>query len=78
MGHGPHRPYVSRRQFVQRTAAVGIAAGAGPFLWQQPGYSAATPVEQVHGQFVLPPEGSILSVEIDPSQVFIFPDRDIR
>ncbi|WP_366925115.1 twin-arginine translocation signal domain-containing protein [Nocardioides sp. REDSEA-S30_B4] len=32
MGHGPHRPYVSRRQFVQRTAAVGIAAGAGPFL----------------------------------------------
>lgn len=51
MGHGPHRPYVSRRQFVQRTAAVGIAAGAGPFLWQQPGYSAATPVEQIHGQF---------------------------
>lgn len=51
MGHGPHRPYVSRRQFVQRTAAVGIAAGAGPFLWQQPACSAATPVEQVHGQF---------------------------
>ena len=51
MGHGPHRPYVSRRQFVQRTAAIGLATGAGPFLWQQPGYAAETPVEQVHGQF---------------------------
>lgn len=51
MGHGPHRPYVSRRQFVQRSAALGIAAGAGPFLWQQPGYAAQTPVEQIHGQF---------------------------
>jgi hypothetical protein len=51
VGHGPHRPYVSRRQFVQRTAAVGIAASAGPLLWQQPGYAAATPVEQIHGQF---------------------------
>ncbi|MEN8704851.1 MAG: metallophosphoesterase family protein [Nocardioides marinisabuli] len=51
MGHGPHRPFVSRRQFVQRSAAVGIAAGAGPFLWQQPGYSAATPVEQIHATF---------------------------
>lgn len=51
MGHGPHRPYVSRRQFVQRSAAIGIAAGAGPFIWQQPGYAASTPVEQIHGQF---------------------------
>lgn len=51
MGHGPHRPYVSRRQFLQRTAALGLATTAGPWFWARPASAAETPVEQVHGQF---------------------------
>jgi hypothetical protein len=51
VGHGPARPYVSRRQFLQRSAALGIATASGPFFWQQLAHAADAPVEQVHGQF---------------------------
>ena len=51
MGHGPARPYVSRRQFLQRSAAVGLVTTAGPWLWRQPAHAADAPVEQLHAQF---------------------------
>ena len=51
MGHGPARPFVSRRQFLQRSAVLGLATAAGPYLWQQPARAAETPVEQLHAQF---------------------------
>lgn len=51
MGHGSARPYVSRRQFLRRSAALGIITAGGPFLWQQLAHAADAPVEQVHGQF---------------------------
>lgn len=45
------RPYVSRRDFLRRSALVGAAATAGPWIWRQPAYAAQTPVEQVHLTF---------------------------
>ena len=51
MGHGPARPYVSRRQFLQRTAAIGLMTAAGPVFWQRLATAAEVPPEQVHGQF---------------------------
>ena len=45
------RPYVSRRDFLRRTAVVGAAAAAGPYFWQQPAYAAAAPVRHLHLQF---------------------------
>jgi len=51
VGHGPDRPFVSRRQFLRRTATVGLVTAAGPWLWKGLAYAADTPVEQVHGQF---------------------------
>lgn len=49
------RPYVSRRQFLQRSAAVGgavlIGSTAGPTFWQQPAYAAAAPVSHLHLQY---------------------------
>ena len=48
-----HRPYVSRREFLRRSALVGAtaAAAAGPWVWRQPAYAASTPVEQLHVTF---------------------------
>ena len=46
-----HRPYVSRREFLRRTALTGAAATAGPWLWRQPAYAARTPIEQLHVTF---------------------------
>lgn len=46
--HGPHRPYVSRRQFLRRAATVGIATSAGPWLWRGLAYADDAPAEQVH------------------------------
>jgi 3',5'-cyclic AMP phosphodiesterase CpdA len=46
-----HRPYVSRREFLKRSALAGAAASAGPWLWRQPAYAADTPVEQLHVTF---------------------------
>lgn len=51
MGHGPSRPYVSRRDFLRRAAAVGLASSAGPWLWRGIAYAQDAPVEQVHAQF---------------------------
>jgi hypothetical protein len=52
MGHShEHRPYVSRREFLSRSAALGSVAAAGPLLWSQPAYAAATPVRHVHVNF---------------------------
>lgn len=51
MGNGPARPYVSRRQFLRRTATVGLLTSAGPFFWQQLAHADEAPVEQLHGQF---------------------------
>ena len=52
MGHSHvHRPYVSRREFLRRGAAVGAAAAAGPWLWRQLAYAADAPVAQVHLSF---------------------------
>jgi hypothetical protein len=51
MGHGPHRPYVSRRDFLKRSAAVGLAAAAGPWFWRPLAYAADAPIEQLHLQF---------------------------
>ncbi|HUR14272.1 MAG TPA: metallophosphoesterase family protein [Mycobacteriales bacterium] len=48
------RPYVSRRQFLQRSAAVSGAAvltSATPLFWQQPAYAAGAPVSHLHLQF---------------------------
>src|SRR5687768_7816775 len=45
------RPYVSRRDFLRRTAVVGAAAAAGPWFWQQSAYAAAAPVRHLHLQF---------------------------
>lgn len=49
MGHSHvHRPFVSRRDFLKRTAAVGAAAAAGPWFWRQLAYGADAPIRQVH------------------------------
>ena len=49
MGHGhPERPYVSRREFLRRSAYVGAATAAGPWFWKQLAYAAEAPVGQVH------------------------------
>lgn len=53
MGHAhEQRPYVSRRQFLQRSAAVGGAAllSGGPAFWLQPAYAADAPVSHLHLQ----------------------------
>lgn len=46
--HGPHRPYVSRRQFIRRASTVGIATAAGPWIWKGLAYADEAPVEQIH------------------------------
>ena len=46
-----HRPYVSRRDFLRRSAVAGLATAAGPLVWRQPAYAADTPTEQVHLSF---------------------------
>lgn len=46
--HGPHRPFVSRRQFLRRTATVGLATSVGPWVWQGLAHAQEAPVEQVH------------------------------
>ena len=50
-----NRPYVSRREFLQRTAVVGGAAlagtAAGPLFWQQPAYAADVPPTHLHLQY---------------------------
>lgn len=51
MGHHPARPYVSRRDFLKRSAVVGLTTAAGPWFWKQLAYAQTTPVEQVHAQF---------------------------
>jgi 3',5'-cyclic AMP phosphodiesterase CpdA len=43
-----HRPFVSRREFLRRTALAGAATAAGPWVWRQPAYAAAAPAEQLH------------------------------
>ena len=43
-----HRPYVSRREFLKRSAVVGMGAAAGPWIWRRPAFAADTPVEQIH------------------------------
>src|SRR5688572_1506791 len=49
MGHSHiHRPFLSRRDFLKRTAAVGAAATAGPWFWRQLAYAADVPVQQLH------------------------------
>lgn len=45
------RPYVSRRDFLRRTAVVGAALGAGPVFWQQPSYAADAPLQHLHLQY---------------------------
>lgn len=52
MGHSHmDRPFISRRQFLRRSAAVTSVATAGALLWSQPSYAAETPVRQVHVSF---------------------------
>lgn len=52
MGHGhPERPFVTRREFLRRSAVVGAAAAAGPWFWRQLAYGADAPVGQVHLNF---------------------------
>ncbi|HYZ92670.1 MAG TPA: metallophosphoesterase family protein [Actinomycetota bacterium] len=52
MGHGhPERPYVSRREFLKRTAYVGAAAAAGPWFWRQLAYADDAPARQLHLNF---------------------------
>ncbi len=51
MGHGPARPYVSRRQFLKRSATVGLMTATGPWFWKQVAYAQDAPVEQVHVTF---------------------------
>lgn len=55
MGHShAHRPYVSRRDFLRRSALVGAAGAAavgGAWFWCQPAYGTETPVSQVHVNF---------------------------
>ena len=45
------RPFVSRRDFLRRTALVRAAAATGPWIWRQPAFAAQTSVEQVHLTF---------------------------
>lgn len=52
MGHAhPERPFVSRREFLRRTAYIGAAAAAGPWFWRQLAHAADAPVSQVHLTF---------------------------
>jgi hypothetical protein len=53
VGHSHEdRPYVTRRDFLRRSAALGaVAVGAGPVFWQQPSYAADAPVEHLHLQY---------------------------
>lgn len=48
MGHHPPRPYVSRRDFLRRSAIVGAAAAAGPWFWRRLAYAADAPIRQLH------------------------------
>ena len=48
------RPYVSRRQFLQRSAAVGgatLLSSSTPWFWEQPAYAASAPVSHLHLQY---------------------------
>lgn len=45
------RPYVSRRDFLRRSALVGAALGAGPAFWQRPSYAADAPLQHLHLQY---------------------------
>lgn len=51
MNHHPHRPFVSRREFMRRSATVGLLTASGPFLWKKLAYAQEVPVEQVHVQY---------------------------
>lgn len=52
VGHSHvHRPYVSRRDFLKRAAALSAATAAGPFFWRQLAYAADVPPAQVHLTF---------------------------
>jgi hypothetical protein len=47
-----HRPYVSRREFLRRSAVMGaVSLGAGPVFWQRPSYAADAPVQHLHLQY---------------------------
>ena len=49
MGHAHEpRPFVSRREFLRRSALAGAAVAAGPWFYRQPAYAADTPVQYVH------------------------------
>lgn len=54
MGHGhahnghPHRPFVSRREFLRKSALVGGAAAAGPWFWRRLANAADAPISQLH------------------------------
>lgn len=49
MGHSHvHRPYLSRRDFLKRSAAAGAAVAAGPWFWRQLAHAADAPVGQLH------------------------------
>jgi Purple acid Phosphatase, N-terminal domain/Calcineurin-like phosphoesterase len=51
MGHAHvHRPFVSRREFLRRTALAGAGAAAGPWFWRQLAYANAAdaPVQHLH------------------------------
>ncbi len=56
MGHGPDRPYVSRREFLRRSGAVtaltlAATAGPAPWFWKRLAYAADAPVRQLHTTF---------------------------
>lgn len=51
MGHGPERPYVSRRDFLKRAGVAGGVALAGPMVWRRLAFAAEAPVRQVHLTF---------------------------
>jgi hypothetical protein len=49
MGHShAHRPFVSRREFLRRSAIAGAAATAGPWFWRRLAYAADAPIRHVH------------------------------
>jgi hypothetical protein len=52
MGHShAHRPFVSRREFLRRSALVGAGVAAGPWFWRQLAYAADAPIRLAHLTF---------------------------